>query len=455
MKNFIAIFTLVLFAITSQAQVTIKLNSQLDVDTLLLGYFYGKNQFVADSAFSTDGTFIFEDDRNHKGLYFIYMPDMDVSLQLLMDGQKNYDVELKADTSLAFANSAQNTAFYNYIGFLNNQRDVLSSLNEGEMDSLEMVAFRNDLDEAVVQYQESIMAEYQDSLLGTILNLNKSIDIPDFDATGEDLQNQRYTYYVNHYFDHMNLKDNRMIYVPGFYDKIKKYVDKYTRQEPDSIILAVDRILRQTDLEGPLYKYLVIDFLNTYANSEIIGMDAIYVHLVQEYYAQGKAPWVKEEQLEKIIEEANKIDGILIGKTAPDIDMQLKDGTKVSLHDLDSDFTILFFWTPECSHCRKSIPDLIENFQAFKDRGVELFAVCTELTTNTSKCWEFIDEHPEMVDFINVVDPYLRSDFKKKYDVFSTPQFFLLDADKKIIMKRFSVEQMPSIVEHFLSETSK
>ena len=45
-------------------------------------------------------------------------------------------------------------------------------------------------------------------------------------------------------------------------------------------------------------------------------MDAVYVHIVKNYYAKGLAPWTEEDQLKKIVKNAEKLEPLLIGKTA-------------------------------------------------------------------------------------------------------------------------------------------
>ena len=46
-------------------------------------------------------------------------------------------------------------------------------------------------------------------------------------------------------------------------------------------------------------------------------MDAVYVYLVENYYATGQAAWTEEEQLKKIIDNATTLQPLLVGKIAP------------------------------------------------------------------------------------------------------------------------------------------
>ena len=61
---------------------------------------------------------------------------------------------------------------------------------------------------------------------------------------------------------------------------------------------------------------------------------------------------------------------------------------------------------------------------------------------------------PEIAIKINVADinhddegnPVASSDWRDKYDIYSTPVLYLLDKDKKIIAKRISYKQITEII---------
>ena len=53
--------------------------------------------------------------------------------------------------------------------------------------------------------------------------------------------------------------------------------------------------------------------------------------------------------------------------------------------------------------------------------------------------------------WLNVVDPYLLSKFSTLYDVRSTPQIFILDANKKILLKRLAAEQLEDVMQELMN----
>jgi thiol-disulfide isomerase/thioredoxin len=242
-----------------------------------------------------------------------------------------------------------------------------------------------------------------------------------------------------------------MLRTPVLHPKIDQYVEKFTVPHPDSIIQSLDLVLAKTKKNPETFKYYLIHFLNNYAKSNIVGMDACYVHLAEIYYCTGQSPWVKQEELEKICDNAARLKPILIGKIAPNITVKDRNNQPHSLWDVDADYTVLFFWDPECGHCKKAAPFMVEFAKQFKDRGVKVFAVCTAVTDKAGDCWKSADEKGfEEGLFMNMYDPYIQSRYKTLYDVRVTPQIFILDRKHEILMKRIAAEELPKIMEQVM-----
>jgi thiol-disulfide isomerase/thioredoxin len=83
------------------------------------------------------------------------------------------------------------------------------------------------------------------------------------------------------------------------------------------------------------------------------------------------------------------------------------------------------FWDPECGHCKKATPFVVDFYQQYKDKGVEVLSICTKTGDDISECWSTVKERG-MDIFVNTADQYLRSRYKSIYDVKTTPQIFIL-----------------------------
>ena len=67
-----------------------------------------------------------------------------------------------------------------------------------------------------------------------------------------------------------------------------------------------------------------------------------------------------------------------VGDMAPDFQMTLVDGTKVSMADLRGKVVVLNFWATWCVPCRAELPTLDGYYEAQKKAGLRVFAVTTQ-----------------------------------------------------------------------------
>jgi len=336
-------------------------------------------------------------------------------------------------------------------------RQQISEAGDDEKKKAKLEEKLGKIDKEVMDFQNQIILDHPKTLTAATINANMPLDVPKFEGGQKDLLS--FYWLRNHWFDNINMADARMIRTPFFFQKVDHYVQKMTVQHPDSLNVAIDRVLESVKPAEESFKFFLIYFLNAYAKSNLVGMDAVYVHIAEKYYATGLAPWTEQEQLEKIVDNANRLAPLLIGKVAPNIQMETQDGKQIWLHDFESPITVLFFWDPDCSHCKKSMPDMVSFAKNYKDKGVAVFAICTKLVTRdgegdlafdeVSKCWSTIKER-DMDVFFNSVDPYHRSRYKTVYDIRSTPQIYVLDTGKTILSKRIGVEQLPEVIDHIL-----
>ena len=430
-------------------------------DTLYLGFYYGDKQYLKDTAIIEKGKFRFQGEEElAPGMYLILLQPDNSFVQLNINrGKQRMDIKFDAQDpveSFVSKNDDDNQAFYTYIRYLNKRRPEADELRK----QLELAGSDPDekarieeklksINDQVKAFQLKLIKDHPGTLTAALISSFQEIDIPEFTGDEKEVQVQKYHYFMDHYFDHIDFSDERMIRTSFFFQKVNDYVQKHTVQMPDSLIKAVDRVLKLCQPNEEAFKFFLVHFVNVYAKSNIIGMDAVYVHIVDEYYAKGAAPWVDEEQLSKMTKNAASLRPILIGEIAPDIMMQRRDGSKIALHEIKSPYTVLMFWAPDCGHCQKSMPKVVEFYNKFKDKGVELFSVCTKVTDKVPDCWKMVDEK-EMDIWINVVDPYLLSKFSTLYDVRSTPQIFILDAVKKILLKRLAADQLEDVMQELM-----
>lgn len=452
---------------TDPAHLGFRIEVQLDHfdgDTLLLGYYFGKAQFLKDTAAINKGKFVFESDEEVKpGIYLLILPPDNKFIHLVLTKeQSHYTVAIDLDNivySAKFKGSEENDIYYDYLRELDKRRPDADTLRKHMVaDSLNKEIYQKQLDKLdadVRKVQDAIIAKHPASMTAMLIRANRDVTLPDFaDLSEDDRRQKQIEYFRTHYFDNFDLSNPRTMRTGMIHSKIEFYLQKLTYPYPDSQIIAMEYLLKKMSGNPEAFQYYLVHFLNESARSKRMGMDAVYVHLVDNYYAKGLATWTEKEQLDKLMAQAETARPLLIGKVAPNLTFQKETGEAVSIHSIPADYTVLFFWDPECGHCKKSIPAIVDFYNEFKPKGIEILAICTKTGLDISSCWSTIKEKGMGV-WVNAADQYIRNRYKSIYDVKTTPQIFILDKDKKILIKKIAGEDLKGVMDEILKKSGE
>ncbi|MCB0687698.1 MAG: DUF5106 domain-containing protein [Saprospiraceae bacterium] len=441
------------------------INGHLDnyvQDTIYLGYYYGDKQYLIDTTVVDAGDFTFSEDSLKEGVYLLVIPPDNKYFQIMINKHEN-DFSFSGDLdsieqTIEFEGSKDNSLFYENLRYISTKRLEVDQLNAEKKDLSEAEQQVVDeklkmINEEVTRYQKDLVSANPGLLTSALIESGFALDLPEFEGTPEEINMKQYLYYKHHYFDHVDLSDERLLRAPRhiIFDRVNYYLEKLTPQHPDSINQSIDYLLHKMEGAEETYRYFLIKFLNDYAQSKIVGMDAVYVHIALEYYGKGKAPWVEQGQLERILENARDAEPTLIGKYAPNITLQLRDSSDISLYDVKSDYIVLVFWAHDCGHCKEAMPKLKEFYDKHaKDLGLEVFSVCTKVLKDEPPCWQFVDER-NLNDWINTSDMHGgKSYMHSLFNIKKTPKLFILDRDKKIISKDLGPEQLEEFFDHII-----
>ena len=301
---------------------------------LYLGYYMGDKQYVMDTAeVDAKGEFVFSGAEALKaGMYIIVLPPNNDFFQILVtDKEQAFFVRTTKDKpgeNTKFEGSKENALFYDYVNYLNGKRPEAEALSKEIEAAKDNPAVKDaaqkkmeKLNADVEKYQTDYIKKFNGSFAAAIIRANMSLDTPkSFDNLPEEEKNrQLWMWTRQHFFDNMNLGDNRLLRTPFLFQRLDYFVNKLCVQHPDSIAIAIDTVLERLRPAEESFKFYLIHFLNSYAASKFVGMDAIYVHMSERYYATGQANWANQDQVKKIVDNAKKLKPLLIGKTAPDI----------------------------------------------------------------------------------------------------------------------------------------
>ncbi len=430
-------------------------------DTIKLGYHYGDKQYILDTAVARQGIAVFDGTKELKyGIYFVVIPDHNFFEFLVTEPKFSLKTKLDAYVeNMEVKGSKDNQIFFDYLQFIRKKKDEKEDLNkekEGTQNKKKLKAIEKKLvklDEEVNAYRQNMTAKNPDSFYVKYLNANDDPKIPEppKDENGNIDSTFRFKYYRAHFFDNIDFADNRLAYTPLIHRKVTQYLEKMTPQVPDSLNKAVDMILEKAKAGEDNFKYLTVSLLNKYANSKIMGQDAIYVHMIDKYYTTGLTPWVDSVQVFKMKDRADAIRPNLIGKKAPPLKLKDDKGKWHDIYQIEEEYIVLYFWDPDCGHCKKSTPKIKQFHEDYKDKNIKVIAVTTE--HDEEKWRNYLEEHQP--PFLNLADLKYRNNFRKLYDISGTPRIFILDKERTIIAKRIGADQLPGFMDRVLKMKGK
>ncbi|MCD6565026.1 MAG: redoxin domain-containing protein [Bacteroidales bacterium] len=428
--------------------------------SIVLAYHFGEKKLVKDTIYlDNQGEGVFEDEKKlDAGIYLLALPNMNF-FELIIDEDQEFSVS--TDTTdllkfMKFTGSAQNSIFIEYQRFMAEQQKKSGSLsnrwklNKENPDSLETIREEmNMLDRKVKDYWNKIISENEGMLISSLINAIRPPEPPDFEIPDNIVNKDSmrwvlgYNYNKNHFLDSVDFSDQRLLRTPVLKAKIDRYFNNVLIQKPDSVIPEITKIVDRCRANEKVFQYVVIYLLNNFLQSNIMGMDEVFVSVAEDYYLSGEADWVDSASLVKIRDRVYKIKPNIIGHLSKDLKMETETGEWVSLHQVNAKYTVLYFWETDCGHCKIATPLLLDIYKKLKDKGLEVFAVYTQ-----DKKQEWINIINEKgYNWINAWDPNNTTYFRLFYDIYSTPTVYLLDENKKIIAKRISVEALGKMLD--------
>ncbi len=447
--------------ITSAYEIGLNVSGLKD-STVYLAYHFGDKQYIKDTAtLDSKGHAIFSGKETlPKGIYLIVLPGKNY-FEVLMDDDQQFSVYCSYPdyfSSLRFTGSEENTAFITYQKKWVPMQGAAAALqkraqnNRQNNDSLQYIArLQKAREEEMKGYLKKVAEENKGNLLSVLVTSMLPLEIPDFRIPpgthnpDSVLWVMKYLYNKNHFFDNLNLTDERLLRTPILQARLDAFFKVYEIQPIDSIKKDVEKIIKKCQGDYKMFQFIAVYLFNHFRESQIMGHDAVLLKIADDIYLSGKADWVAQKFIDDLKKQMDLLRYNLIGMKGQDLVMDSYKGIYVSLYDIDKEFTVLYFWEPNCGHCQEATPKLKEYYDKARNEGVEVFAVCT--TTDKAAWTKYIEEH--QLTWINGWDPQRSSHFDFFYNVQSTPTIYILDRNKKIIAKRLSVEDIPGFISNY------
>ena len=244
---------------------------------------------------------------------------------------------------------------------------------------------------------------------------------------------QRLAYVVQHYWDHFDFCDTAYIHLPDVTDQAAvDYMDLLQRLELDDASKALVDFVEKASANAQMMRYMW--------------------NLLSRYWHEPNSPMKNEDLfilLCKGVEQNVRVDGQLrdkaaylrkmaeknrIGQPAADFVYTLASGKQARMSALKAEYTLMFFYDPDCETCTEVKQIMRQSAQLKELVASKRVKVLTIYPDEDIALWR--DRLSELDEaWVNGYDKGQVLTLEQSYDLSSIPSFYLLDKDKKVLLK--------------------
>ena len=455
---FLFFISLLSFTATAQknANISIKL-SGLTEKECILAYYYGTKQYVKDTLpISKETISIKKDAPLASGMYCLVSMNGNLLVDFFVD---RHEQQFSMTSSLKnlsgdmkVKNSENNDLFYQWANFVSQNKHIADSLGkiitalneEGKTQEAETVIKKlKDLDLLADAKRKNFEKKPQ-LLVSRFMKAQQEVEIPLQHKNGDEMSQMERLYYAkNHYFDNMRLDDEDLLHTPIYGKKLELYFNHLMTPVADSVIKYSDMLIEQAKGSFDTYKYVIWQASYYSETAKEMGVENAFVHIIDKYYAQNDS-LVLPDLRARMMKRADELRPSLIGAKAPNMMIQDSAFHLKELYKMNADFVIIYFFDPDCGHCRAETDTLLMFYHQERERlNFDVFAVCSD--TSMLKMKKYIQT--KNIPWTVVNGPRTATKhYKDLYDVPSMPTLYMMDKNKIIIAKRISAQQMIDMI---------
>ncbi|NLR80716.1 TlpA family protein disulfide reductase [Chitinophaga eiseniae] len=202
------------------------------------------------------------------------------------------------------------------------------------------------------------------------------------------------------------------------------------------------KLLIRMNQHTPVLMY-ALDYLHPRRDKELILAEAS--RLSKEY------PWLSEAKQKK--EDIEKAEVIArktgIGAVAMDFVQNNANGKPVKLSDYRGKYVLLDFWASWCGPCRAENPNVLDNYERFHAKGLEILGVSLD---DKKDAWiKAIKD--DGLEWAHVSDlKGWKNEVAKEYNIRAVPSNFLIDKEGKIVAVNLRGEELTSKLEQIFGK---
>jgi thiol-disulfide isomerase/thioredoxin len=429
------------FSQTYNIKIKIK---QVQDTTLTLAHRFADKTFVDTIVkINKKGIAILEGKRKlDGGIYLVILPE-NRFFELLISDDQEFSIE--ADTTdlvmkTKINGSAENQLFYDSQRFLVEKRkksEKLKALLDKKTlseDSTKLIQKQmDDIEKELSESWKKIVRENPNSFYAHLLNA----------MNGDE----------GVFFDNVDFSDSRLLRTEIIYNVTRRVMarDLNANKSYQEVIKNSDKLLEKARANEQVFQYVFGHLLAFYSTFYRTGMNRVFCHFVDQYVRTGQANWFDTTSIRQIEQRGDDLSAAFEGKKAHDLNMETTKGDYFRLYNIDTKYTLLFFWSTGCGHCLAAA----QKIRDFYNTGKLDFEVYSVYTKKDKDAWlKFIEEN-KLENWINVWDSKDETNYSLYYYIVSTPVALLLDKDKNIITNIAGDEAIANLIKQLEEQKYK
>lgn len=256
---------------------------------------------------------------------------------------------------------------------------------------------------------------------------------------------QRLNYLLENFWEQFNWADttktNQDVEEQGFSDYI------YFLGQADSLTLdkSVCSFMKQA-YQSPWQQGHVENLINHYFYNPNSPLRNDHVYIV---FLRNMLPYYQEDAAknERTRYRLRMTDKNMPDRQANDFFYQTRDGKIHSLYKTEAEYTLLFFNDPDCHRCQKAL-QAMEKDPIFTQPRLKVIYIYADADTDS---WNN-HAHPLPSNWTDAHSPQGDIMTKELYFIPATPSFYLLDKDKKVILKDATLSQLTEMLHKLLGQ---
>lgn len=453
----LAMLAATLDAGAQQYKMTFKLEGAQDTMMYIARHYRDQLQLMDSARRGKDGSYCFQGKRAWKrGIYALVSQGGEKAVgDFCIDDSRQFTLTADAKMSPATVKvkgSQANSLMFDYLATVTAANREMEDIRKRKANADTKAQAEKDekaLIERMNAYEETARHPKKPVLFFDLVNYFDNTDVP------EEVEDKPY-YYRTHYWDRLLGTDGKggadavkpplpleeLVYTPNLYNKLNLFFFNVVYYaDSDTIIKEIDRMAARIGNDTMLLRYVFDHIEPRYSrDTRHIGWDAVWCHLVSEYYLKGRCPWVSEGNLYNKRINYNRIRQSLIGVHGQelwmaDTNQSTNPDDWISSHRFPQKYVILWFWDPDCHHCQEQSAELkilYDSLLTAPYRPFEVYAVGYESDINKWK--KYVREH----DFrwVNVGGPNVNIDYQEAYNIHGAPTMIILNEKRDIIMNK-------------------